>query len=522
MKKLFAIIIMMALAMNGFAQQIHYDFAETVESGQTLYFLKKDYAPQEVWVTYPCFRDYYANGNHITTYYYGYDKPVGDLVIPATVTHNDTVYSVTRIDFSTFYECTGITSVVFPNTLTFIGQRSFLSCRGITGEVVIPNSVTIIATNAFSFCNGITSVVFGNGLREIRDLAFIDCYCLEHIFSLPDALTKLGDDAFNNCRIKDSIVIPSGVATIGECAFAGCLIPSIVIPEGVTTIKRGAFSGCPICELHIPSTVTSISPENNEYGAGAFHGCNRLRSITVNEANPVYDSRGNCNALIETASNTLLYGCVNTIIPDDITIIGQNAFLSITELDSITIPSSVERLEAGAFSGCNSLPSITLPSTISYIGDYALYCENLTSITSKSPMPPTAYYEYGSYYYCNSFMGVNREIPIYIPFGTTEAYQNASGWNYFTNFIETTMNVDETNEKGGAIYPNPAQTVLFVETQCFASQPTTTAYRITNLMGQTMQTGCINADHQQINIENLPAGLYFISVGNMTQKFVVK
>jgi len=521
MKKIFAITFLLSFAINGFAQEIHYHFSEVVESGQTLYFLKRDYAPQEVWVTYPCFRDYYANGNHITTYYYGYEKPVGDLVIPATVTHNDTVYTVTRIDFSTFYECTGITSVVFPNTLTFIGQRSFLACRGITGEVVIPDSVTIIATNAFSFCNGITSVVFGNGLREIRDLAFIDCYCLEHIFSLPDALTKLGDDAFNNCRIKDSIDIPSGVTTIGECAFAGCLIPSIVIPEGVTTIKRGAFSGCPICELHIPSTVTSISPENNEYGAGAFHGCNRLRSITVNEANPVYDSRGNCNALIETASNTLLYGCVNTIIPDDITIIGQNAFLSITELDSITIPSSVERLEAGAFSGCNSLPSITLPSTISYIGDYALYCENLTSITSKSPMPPTAYYEYGSYYYCNSFMGVNREIPIYIPFGTTEAYQNASGWNYFTNFIETTMNVDETKEIVFSVYPNPANSVLFVETFQETSLPNQT-YRIINTMGQTILSGRITAETQQINIDSLPAGLYFISVGNVTQKFVVK
>ena len=105
MKKTFAITVLMALAMNGFAQQIHYHFSEVVESGQTLYFLKRDYSPQEVWVTYPCFRDYYANGDHITTYYYGFDKPVGDLVIPSTVTHNDTIYTVTRIDFSAFYEC---------------------------------------------------------------------------------------------------------------------------------------------------------------------------------------------------------------------------------------------------------------------------------------------------------------------------------------------------------------------------------------------------------------------------------
>ena len=437
MKKLFAIIVLTALAMSGFAQQLHYHFSEVVESGQTLYFLKRDYAPQEVWVTYPCSRDYYANGNHIITYYYGFDKPVGDLVIPSTVTHNDTIYTVTRIDFSAFYECSDITSVVFPNTLTFIGQRAFLSCHGITGEVVIPDSVTIIGVNAFFYCDGITSVVFGSGLQEIRDYSFAQCYALEHISNLPETLTVLDDGAFDRCgNLCDSIVIPPLVTTIGERAFAECHIPSVVFSEGVTTIERGAFCSCPIGALHIPSTLVSISPENNAYGEGAFHNCTRLQSITVDEANPIYDSRGNCNALIETATNTLLKGCKNTVIPDDITIIGLNAFLSINELNTITIPNSVERLETSAFAGCNSLTTITLPSNISYIGIGALNCCGLTSIVSKSPTPPTAYNSQWQYGYDNSFMGVNRDIPIYIPVGTIDAYQNAEGWNYFTNFIE--------------------------------------------------------------------------------------
>ena len=443
MKKLFVIIVLMALAMSGFAQQLHYHFSEVVESGQTLYFLKRDYAPQEVWVTYPCFRDYYANGDHITTYYYGFDKPAGDMVIPSTVTHNDTIYTVTRIDFSAFYECSDITSVVFPNTLTFIGQRAFLSCHGITGEVVIPDSVTIIGANAFFYCNGITSVVFGSGLQEIRDYSFAQCYALEHISNLPETLTVLDDGAFDRCgNLCDSVVIPPLVTTIGERAFAECHIPSVVFSEGVTTIERGAFCSCPIGALHIPSTLVSISPENNAYGEGAFHNCTRLQSITVDEANPIYDSRGNCNALIETATNTLLKGCKNTVIPDDIAIIGLNAFLSINELNTITIPNSVERLETSAFAGCNSLTTITLPSNISYIGIGALNCCGLTSIISKSPTPPTAYNSHWEYGYENSFMGVNRGIPIYIPVGTIDAYQNAEGWNYFTNFIESEMNLE--------------------------------------------------------------------------------
>ena len=701
MKKLFAIIVLMALVMSGFAQQLHYHFSEVVESGQTLYFLKRDYAPQEVWVTYPCFRDYYANGDHITTYYYGFDKPAGDMVIPATITHNDTVYTVTRIDFSAFYECKDITSVVFPNTLTFIGQRSFLSCNGITGEVVIPNSVTIIGTNAFSFCHGITSVVFGHALREIRDLAFHQCYALEHISSLPDSLTKLGDDAFNRCPICDSIIIPPGVATIGEHAFYGCRIPSVVISEGVTTIKGGAFAGCPLGALDIPSSTISISQSSFDR--------THLQSITVNEGNPVYDSRDNCNALIETETNTLLFGCRNTIIPNDIAIIGHIAFYSINELNAISIPNSVERLETSAFAGCNSLTTITLPPNISYIGVSALNCCGLTSIVSKSPTPPTAYNSQWQYGYDNSFMGVNRDIPIYIPVGTIDAYQNAEGWNYFTNFIETEMNlegewyyeilnddgsityqhleyaadttigterpkiivrtntiydrdehtevtheyvyerdgkvywwnkdleefttlydltaevgdeweikvetesilvhvdsvgvfeyegnthrmlhisdaedlfsgdivagyghltsffperlmnqgkgyrveglrcywigdelvyhdgdedcdaiyseihgVDEDGPSTGSgtltVYPNPTDGILFVQTLRATSLPDQT-YRITNLMGQTLLTGSISAETQQIDISTLPAGMYFISVDGQTVKFVVK
>ena len=708
MKKLFVIIVLTALAMSGFAQQLHYHFSEVVESGQTLYFLKRDYAPQEVWVTYPCSRDYYANGNHIITYYYGFDKPVGDLVIPSTVTHNDTIYTVTRIDFSAFYDCSDITSVVFPNTLTFIGQRAFLDCHGITGEVVIPDSVTIIGANAFFYCDGITSVVFGSGLQEIRDYSFAQCYALEHISKLPESLTVLDNGAFDRCGLLcDSIVIPPLVTTIGERAFAYCQIPSVVISEGVTTIKRGAFSSCPIGALHVPSTLVSISPENNAYGEGAFHNCSRLQSITVDEANPIYDSRGNCNALIETATNTLLKGCKNTVTPDDIAIIGHNAFLSINELNTITIPNSVERLETSAFAGCNSLTTITLPSNISYIGDGALNCCGLTSIVSKSPTPPTAYNSLWEYGYDNSFMGVNRDIPIYIPIGTMDAYSNAPGWDYFTNFIESEMNLEgewyyEIEKEDGsityqhlqcvgdttldshkakvivrtnqiydkqnqneisrecifeednivywwnkelqeftmlydlgaevgdewkihvkhdsitmhvdaieyieyegrtykmlhvsdpdglfsgsivcgighltsffperlmnrdksyrveglrcfwvkdelvfkygdedcdavyaewhngivetigyetfAVYPNPTDGVLFVETQSIKSLPNQT-YRITNLIGQTVLLGSINAETQYIDIKNLPSGMYFITIGGQTVKFVVK
>ena len=81
--------------------------------------------------------------------------------------------------------------------------------------------------------------------------------------------------------------------------------------------------------------------------------------------------------------------------------------------------------------------------------------------------------------------------------------------------------LDEPLENGFAIYPNPTNGVLVVETVCTPSLPTQT-YRITNLMGQTVLTGNLTAETQQIDVSALPQGMYFISVGDVTQKFVVK
>ena len=531
MKKLLTIIVLMALTVSGFAQELHYDFAETVESGQTLYFLKGYYGPQDVMVTYPCYHDtiiYNAVGasTQITTYYYGHEEPSGDLVIPSTITHNDTVYTITTISRNAFWKCTNITSLTLPNTLNSIIQGAFAGCTGITGEVVIPNSVIHLGADTFRSCTNLNSVVFGNALAKIGWAAFKGCTSLEHISPLPESLTRIYDCAFEGCRqLSGTIVIPPLITQIDEKVFNSCNITSVVIPEGVTKIKSLAFGGCPLDSINIPSSVTSIKVDDG-YGEGAFCGCTQLQSIIVDDANSVYDSRDNCNALIETATNTLLKGCKNTIIPNTVSIIWEGAFAGCLDLDSITIPNSVSYLGIGAFARCDSLSTITLPSSVSYISDCALACSGLTSITCKSSTPPTAFFEYG-YYYSNSFGNevswVNREIPIYIPYGTTEAYQNASGWNYFTNFIELdSLAINEFKTNDFEVYPNPTNGILFVESLHATSLPAKTEYRITNLMGQTLLQGHITAEKQQINIDHLPAGMYFITYAGETQKFVIE
>ena len=143
-------------------------------------------------------------------------------------------------------------------------------------------------------------------------------------------------------------------------------IPETVTHDGinysVTSIGEWAFGDCSsLTSITIPNSVTSI-------GDDAFYGCSSLTSITVENGNSIYDSRENCNAVIETATNTLIAGCQNTIIPNSVTSIGNRAFSDCSSLTSITIPNSVTSIESSAFSYCRSLTSITIPNSVTSIG----------------------------------------------------------------------------------------------------------------------------------------------------------
>ena len=313
------------------------------------------------------FGNSYANPLYYAHNLYLNNELITELVIPD---------GVTSIEFGAFLSCSGLTSITIPNSVTSIGEYAFYDCDGLTSVTIgncvtsignsvfngcsgltsieIPNSVTSIGKWAFYQCSGLTSITIPNSVISIGEEAFLGCKGLTSV-TIPNSVTSIGNYAFQDCSGLTSITIPNSVTSIGSFAFLGCTgLTSITIPNSVTSIGGKAFLGCTgLTSITIPNSVTSI-------GNYAFRYCSGLESIVVDPGNTKYDSRENCNAIIETESNTLLYGCNNSVIPNSITSIGEDAFYSCSGLTSVIIGNSVTSIGNYAFYGCSGLESIVV------------------------------------------------------------------------------------------------------------------------------------------------------------------
>lgn len=288
---------------------------------------------------------------------------------------------------------------------------------------IVGDCVTDIDNQAFEGCSSLSSITISNSVTSIGYRAFCDCSSLQSL-TIPSGVTDINALLCAYCTSLSSVTIPSGVTTIAYQAFAECnSLTSITIPNAVTSIGNNAFWGCGFSSLYIPSSVTSIGAGNGSI----IVDTDSVYEITVDSNNTIYDSRNNCNAIIETATNSLIAGCGGTIIPNTVTSIYNGAFSSIYNLTSITIPNRVTTIGNRAFSYCSGLTSVTIGSGVTSIGDNAFNnCNSLTSITVNATTPPTL----GTYPFGNT-----NNCPIYVPSSSVTAYKNASGWSTYSSRI---------------------------------------------------------------------------------------
>ena len=197
----------------------------------------------------------------------------------------------------------------------------------------------------------------------------MNCTSLESI-TLPNTVNGISESAFEGCTSLSVVELPSKVSVIKSSAFRHCPIQSIVLPDSIRQIGFQSFEDTQISSLVIPAGVNEVE----------CSGIPNLESITVEEGNPYFDSRDNCNAIINTSQNKLVMGCKNTIIPSSVESIDRFAFNG-TSLKQITIPETVLRIGNYAFEK-TSLKQITIPETVQSVGDSTFDdCAELETIT---------------------------------------------------------------------------------------------------------------------------------------------
>ena len=324
------------------------------------------------------FRYQTSNGSKVTLFYYDFganyvgQKRVDDMWAI------ECDGPITKIPQRAFLNSMITGNFVIPNTVTEIGDQAFEGCTGLTGNWTIPNSVTTIGNSAFSGCTGFTgNLTIPNTVKTIGSYAFSGCTGFKGNLTIPNSVTTIDNGTFYECTgFTGNLIIPNSVKTIGNSAFNGCtgFTGYLTIPNSITAIGDYAFYGCTgfTGNLTIPNSVKTI-------GNKAFLRC---KGFTGNLTIP--------NS-VKTIGYTAFYECTgftgNLTIPNSVTTIGKYAFEGCTGFTgNLTIPNSVTTIEEMAFEGCTGFTGdVSLPKSLKKVGLKAFEnCKNIQTVNFQS------------------------------------------------------------------------------------------------------------------------------------------
>ncbi len=267
---------------------------------------------------------------------------------------------ITAVPSRAFINYRYVTQVTLPDSITKVGENAFSSCK--FTNITLPDGVTQIEKEAFSNCTSLEKITLPDSVTQIGERAFKGCQSLKKV-TLPNGVTQIGRETFYECKSLEEVTLPDSVTQIGARAFFDCEhLETIEFPDGLQGIGDGAFAWCKLSQISLPSSLIRV-------GNAAFSSCAALNDIRVAEENPIYKVED--GMLVDKESKTLVLCEKDKVIaeiPEDVTEIGEGAFLDCALLTNIVWTKNVNSIGDYAFGRCTSLTSVEIPEGVESYG----------------------------------------------------------------------------------------------------------------------------------------------------------